>query len=212
MVRLNQLQDCPITIDDVKNAHLIWGDDLANKRGKTVHRKPDRVEADYVEIPRALLFAHELVTLVADVFFVNSVPLLVSTSRNINLITIEHAPHRKAPQLGHLLQCITKVYARAGFRVRTILMGNEFEKVRQHIPMIDMSTPAAAEHVAEIERRIRTIKERSRAITCTLPYKALPNQILIWLLHFVVMWINNMPSATGISTQYSPRELSSAHI
>ena len=32
MVRLNQLQDCPITIDDVKNAHLIWGDDLANKR------------------------------------------------------------------------------------------------------------------------------------------------------------------------------------
>ena len=128
MVRLNQLQDCPITIDDVKNAHLIWGDDLANKRGKTVRRKPDRVEADYVEIPRALLFAHESVTLVADVFFVNLVPFLVSTSRNINLITIEHAPHRKAPQLGHLLQRITKVYARAGFRVRTILMDNELKK------------------------------------------------------------------------------------
>ena len=160
-----------------------------------------------MEIPRALLFAHESVTLVADVFFVNSVPFLVSTSRNINLITIEHAPHRKAPQLGHLLQRITKVYARAGFWVRTILMDNEFEKVHQHKPMIDMNTPAAAEHVAEIERRIRTIKERSRAITCTLPYKALPNQILIRLLHFVVMWINNMPSATGISTQYSPREL-----
>jgi hypothetical protein len=32
MVRLNQSQDCRITIDDVKNAHLIWGDDLANKR------------------------------------------------------------------------------------------------------------------------------------------------------------------------------------
>ena len=28
MVRLNQLQDCPINIDDVKNAHLIWGNDL----------------------------------------------------------------------------------------------------------------------------------------------------------------------------------------
>ena len=37
MVRLNQLQDCPVNIDDVKNAHLIWGNDLANKRGKTVH-------------------------------------------------------------------------------------------------------------------------------------------------------------------------------
>jgi hypothetical protein len=86
-------------------------------------------------------------------------------------------------------------------------MDNEFEKVHDHVPMVDMNTPAATEHVAEIERRIRIIKERSRAITCTLPYKALPNQILIRLLHFVVMWINNMPSATGISTQYSLREL-----
>jgi len=56
MVRLNQLQDCPITIDDVKNAHLIWGDDLANKRGKTVRRKPVCVEVDSVEILRALAF------------------------------------------------------------------------------------------------------------------------------------------------------------
>jgi hypothetical protein len=68
-----------------------------------------------------------------------------------------------------------------------------------------MNTPAAAEHVAEIERRIRTIKERCRAIMCTLPYKALPNLIIIQLLHFAVMvWLNNMPSATGISTQFSP--------
>ncbi len=73
--------------------------------------------------------------------------------------------------------------------------------------MVDMNTPAAAEQVAEIECRIPTIKERSRVITCTLPYKALPNQILIRLLHFVVMSINNMPSASGISTQYSPRGL-----
>jgi hypothetical protein len=61
--------------------------------------------------------------------------------------------------------------------------------------MVNMNTP------------ICTIKERCCAITCILPYKALPNQVLIWLLHFVVMWINNMPSASGISTQYSPREL-----
>ena len=124
-------------------------------------------------------------------FFVNSVSFLVSASRNINLITIEHAPHRKAPQLGHLLQRIITVYApvfaRAGFQVCTILMDNEFEKVRDHVPMVAMNTPAAAEHVAEIERRICTIKEHCRAITCTLPYKALPNQVLIRLLHFVVM-------------------------
>ncbi len=55
MVRLNQLQDCPVKIDDVKNAHLIGGDNLANKRGKTVHQKPDPVELDYVDITNRLL-------------------------------------------------------------------------------------------------------------------------------------------------------------
>jgi hypothetical protein len=111
------LQDCPITIDDVKNAHLIWGDDLANKRGKTVHQKPDRVEVDYVDIPRDLLTVQKLVTLLADVFFVNKVPFLALASRNINLISIEHALKRKAPQLGQHLQRIIHVYARAGFNV-----------------------------------------------------------------------------------------------
>ncbi len=148
---------------------------------------------------------HKNVTLVADVIFVNSIPFLVSASRNINLITIEHAPKRTASKLGHLLQHNINVYAKAGFHVRLILMDNEFEKVRDHVPHMDMNTPAAAEHVAEIERQVRVIKERARALLCTLPYKALPHQITIRLLHFVVMWLNNFPSAMGISAQFSPR-------
>ena len=91
---------------------------------KTVHRKPDRVEVDYVDIPRDLLAVHKSVTLLADVFSVNKVPFLVSASRNINLISIEHAPKCKAPQLGQHLQRIIHVYAPAGFNVRIILMDN----------------------------------------------------------------------------------------
>ncbi len=146
-----------------------------------------------------------------DVMFVNKVPFLVSASRNINLITIEHAPKHTASKLGHLLQQIVNFYTRAGLRVRTILMDNEFKKDREHIPSVDKNTPAAAEHIGEIERRIRYIKERARSILCTLPYPALPNLMLIQLFHFVVMWLNNFPSATGILTQYSPCELIHRH-
>ena len=70
-----------------------------------------------------------------------------------------------------------------------------------------MNTPAVAEHIAEIEWHIRYIKKRAGGILCTLPYPALPTQMPIHLLHFVLMWLNNFPSATGISTQYSPWEL-----
>jgi hypothetical protein len=74
-----------------------------------------------------------------------------------------------------------------------------------------MNFPAVSEHLAEIERWIRVIKECLRGILCTLPYKCLPPLILIRLLHFVVMWLNNFLLATGISTQYSPRELILCH-
>ncbi len=54
MVCLNQLKDCPITHDDIKNAHAIFDPDLANIRGKTLWRSPERVKMDYVEMLREL--------------------------------------------------------------------------------------------------------------------------------------------------------------
>ncbi len=50
IVRHNLLKDCPITNEDVNNAHHIFGPNLANIRGKMVHRKPEQVVTDYIEI------------------------------------------------------------------------------------------------------------------------------------------------------------------
>ena len=80
MLRLNMLKDCPITNDDIKNAHTIFGTDLATIRGKMVRRRPKRVITNYVNIPRLLVDANQQVTLAADVMFVNLVPFLVSVS------------------------------------------------------------------------------------------------------------------------------------
>ncbi len=115
LVHLNLLKDCPITNSDIIHAHKIFGPNLPNLRGKTVRRKPERVRTEYVDIPRVILDVHGSVTLVADVMFVNDVPFLVSSSRNINLITIEHAPQRTTSKLGSLLQRIIRVYVRVGF-------------------------------------------------------------------------------------------------
>jgi hypothetical protein len=97
-------------------------------------------------------------------------------------------------------------YARAGFNVHTILMDNEFEKIKDHVHAT-LNTPVASKHVGEIERRIRDIKERCRGIICTLPYAQIPRIMLIYLLHHMVMWLNNFPAANGISDRFSPREI-----
>ena len=66
---------------------------------------------------------------------------------------------RTATSLSKHLTCVLQVYERAGFKVRTILMDGEFEKVRDLMPCVECNTTAAKEYVSKAERTIRTIKE-----------------------------------------------------
>ena len=146
LVHLNIIPDCPITTENIKHADTLFGPDLATTiRGKTVQRKLTCVVTDYVDILRALVDINkQVVTLAADVMFVNLVLFLVSVSGMINLVTIEHAPKRTATKRGDLIQRIIRVYARAGFTVQTVLIDNKFEKLNDHVPMLALNIPAAS--------------------------------------------------------------------
>jgi hypothetical protein len=43
IICLNMLKDCPVTNNNIRNAHNIYGPDLALIRGKMVWQKPKRV-------------------------------------------------------------------------------------------------------------------------------------------------------------------------
>ena len=120
------------------------------------------MEPGYIGIPRNIFERHKLVTLTADLMSVNAIPFLVTLSRDIRLFTCEHVPCRTAAQLSKSLVKVLWLYARGGFRVNTIMMDMEFEKVRDLLPMTEVNTTAAREHVEEIERGIRLLKERVR--------------------------------------------------
>ena len=47
------------------------------------------------------------------------------------------------------------------------MMDMEFEKVKEKMTIVEINTTAAREHVAEIERGIRFLKERARCVVCT---------------------------------------------
>jgi hypothetical protein len=79
MVCDGMISNCPVTVNAVKNAHQIFGPDLAGIRGRTVRRPPESVTTDYV-----------------DIMFVNGVPFLVSVARGLNLVTTEFTPSRTA--------------------------------------------------------------------------------------------------------------------
>jgi hypothetical protein len=129
MVREQLLTNCPITVRDVDNANRIFGPDLANLRGKMTSTKPERVRVKYVQIPWDFVQLHKYVTLVVDVMFMNGLPFLVTSSRGLSLVRIEHLPSRTAKPLALTPERVFKIYATAGFVVQTTMMDMEFEKL-----------------------------------------------------------------------------------
>ena len=171
MVHANLIDNCPVTPENISHAHQLFGENLAGLREKTVWKKPEQVVTDYVQIPRDLVQMNKYVTLTADVMFVNNLAFVITYGWGIGLITAEFTPNRKANQLASNLKRIIQLYSRAGFIVQTILMDMEFNKVIPELPEVNINTSAASEHVAEVERCIRIIKERCRACISTMPFK-----------------------------------------
>jgi hypothetical protein len=83
----------------------------------------------------------------------------------------------------------------------------EFVKLADEFNFVEINTTAAREHVGEIERSHRTLKERARCVVSDLPYTVLPMQMVIHLVYFVVLWLNAFPNKQGISENLSPREI-----
>ena len=87
-------------------------------------------------------------------------------------------------------------------------MDGEFEKVKDKVlDQIVINTNVKNEHVAEIERKIRHVKERCRCTTADMRFSSLPNSVIKALVIHAVMFINAFPDKQGISQELSIKEL-----
>ncbi len=207
MIRHNIIADCPITPNAITRAHDIYGPGLIGIRGKTTRRKPKAVRNTIVTIPRKIIERNRHVWLAADVMFVDGLAFIVTVSRDIKFITAQYLPTRTSTDLAGSLRKTIQLYQRGGFRVQTLLLDGEFDKVAKLLPEVVVNTTSAGEHVGDIERHIRTVKERGRGLMNTLPYTRMPPRMVLELIYFCVMWLNAVPNKNGISEEYSPREV-----
>ncbi len=117
-----------MTSEDITNACTIFGLNLVSIRGKTVRHTPAPVVADYVNVPRLVVETNRVVTMVANVFFVDGMAFLIMISWRIKFITAEYFQVRMVRSLCKHLEQVRQVYKRAWFVVRTILMDRELKK------------------------------------------------------------------------------------
>jgi hypothetical protein len=174
LVSCNMISNCRITPTNITITRAIFRPDLPSVWGKSVRRTPAPVVADHVAVLHAVVERNKVVTMVADVFFVCGMSFLVTLSRNIKFVMVEHLPVRTANALVKHIKRVLHVYGRGGFSVRTILMYGEFEKIKGLLRNVECNTTEGMEHMSKAKQMICMIKERTRGLLATLPFEYIP--------------------------------------
>ena len=88
-----------------------------------------------------------------------------------------------------LVKHVAQVYHSRGFKIKELLMDGEFEYLREELPdmHINLNTSLENEHVGEVERVNRTIKEQTRGIYNTLPFQKLPGRLVVEMVYTGVL-------------------------
>jgi acetolactate synthase regulatory subunit len=127
------------------------------------------------------------VILAGDIMFVNKIPFFLTISQSIKFGTAEMIKDQKAKTILAAIKQVWSVYRKRGFNITTMLMDGQFEVIRADVAELGITINASAndEHVTDVERYIRTIKERVRAVFNTLPFSCLPDRIAGLLRHIL---------------------------
>ena len=204
----NHIMNCPITVEDARRAFHIYGPDVATLRGKMTRRTPQAIK-DYVpfELPADLLKEFRRINLATDIFFVQGRTHQHTISRRIKFRTVERIKNQTKAELLRSLRKVITLYTNRGFTIQQIMADNQYECLRDDLLPIMLTVVGAGEHVGDIERSIRTIKEGARTTTQGLPFKRYPGVLVDAIIQKSVSDRNNFPEENGVSKQMSPRTI-----
>ena len=205
----NSVIDSPI-----RQKHILMAIDALGKSGYAIQGKTTRTQSEEVdvadavtEVPPSIMNHYKDVELSADVLFVNKVPFLATISKHIHYGTIESLPNLKVTTLEDALDRAMRGYSTRGFHIKTINVDMQFKAIddRNSLP-VRINVCSRDEHVPEIERFIRVMKERARcyfAMLRRVEIYTVPKQIIIQLMRTVVFYVNAFVWRKGVS-QFLP--------
>jgi hypothetical protein len=136
-------------------------------KGKTVHQAPERVNASLINLPQVIMGRYRNVAINRDIMFINKFPFFMTISRSIRFATSEESlANQTSRTIMAAIKKVKQLYSQRGFRITQMMMDGQFENLRGKLAelQIGLNTVSNDEHVPDIERYIRTIKERTRGI------------------------------------------------
>jgi hypothetical protein len=206
----NQIPHTTVTSHDVMAAEDIFGPDEGSLRGKTTRTKTGNVPIVRSPVPEDFLSRYRTVTLCMDVMFVNTIPFLMTISEHLCFGTATDIPDRKPTTFLDALKPVLALYHGRGFLVTMIRADTEFETLRTSLRntcSIELNIAPEGEHVPQLDRYIRTIKERCRCNVASVPWAYWPRLLVVLLVGAATFWINVFPPGDALSRHISPRTM-----
>jgi hypothetical protein len=126
---------------------------------------------------------------------------------------VNHLANRKAETIFKAFEKMYRFYLNRGFRITTVHADGEFAPLQAMIqampdgPRVNLAS--SSEHVPEIERRIRVVKEWCRSTRHSLPFNRIPQLLTIHVVFHAVKLLNHFPAKGGISNTLSPKTIMS---
>jgi hypothetical protein len=127
LLRMNVIQNCPVTVEDVNISEKIFGPDMSSLKGKSTMCKPKPVRrSDLIKIPKEIITKHHDIDLCMDAMDVNECCMLTAIDRTIKFRSLVPMNTKQHVKYYRALDQILRHYNRAGFMIRTIHCDGEF--------------------------------------------------------------------------------------
>ncbi|KAL7482627.1 hypothetical protein ACHAW6_008295 [Cyclotella cf. meneghiniana] len=154
-------------VQDIKTAKIIWGPELGSLKGKTVRKKSPVVQVKITDIPLGIMEKNQDITLSIDVMKVNGIPFFNKISQHIKFGSACKLDDMKNVTILKHLKAIM------------------FESTQEGIADLGaiVNIVSQDEHVPEIERYNRTIKENVRPEYSMLPFTHVPLVVIVELVY-----------------------------
>ena len=180
-------------------------------KGKSTIKKSKIDLKDKVveDVPSEVMNEYKDVHLDIDIMFVNGVAFLTAIARHLRMIHARAILNRKHNRLKDSITAIKAAYEKRGFKIKRIHGNNEFA------PLNDWLTENVAtlekcdtnQHVPQIERTNRFLKERIQCLRVDMPFKCLPRRFIIELVKRATIMINSLTLEGGVNNAISARAI-----
>ena len=125
IIRSNLIKGCPVTLEHIKTAEMIFGPDIGALKGKTTRKKPIPVVKDYMDIPVELTEKAQGIELCIDTLFINELPFLATVARRLQYRTISPLSSQSMADYRSALDQVLRAYNARGFKITTIYCDND---------------------------------------------------------------------------------------